>query len=380
MHFSQQFSSFQYNCDVLRADPDHIAGLVSEVIPDESCLIFCPSKKNCENLSSLLCTILSKKYREHKKTEKENLIKAIEMDIGSNICPILKKTIMYGIAYHHSGLTADERRHLEDAFRLGILCIICCTSTLAAGVNLPAKRVIIRSPYVGKDFITLSKYKQMVGRAGRAGFGAFGESILICSARDNQRVTQLLCSPMDEVISQMTFSNSRALQTLALSTIGLDIASTLIDLRKLISTTLFSVQAERLQYDPNEIIQDIIINLIKSKTITVAVAAAAATIDEAKATQKTQEQSFCNEITLSQKTIIFKPGSKLEASMLGKSSFKSGIDLKRAKTVHKELIHAQRSLVLVDYLHLLYIVTPFDDENAHAMPDRQTFYNKVSGK
>lgn len=84
-------------------DPDHIAGLVSEVIPNESCLIFCPSKKICENLATLLCNVLPKKYTNHKITERQNLIKAIENDIGSGICPILGKTIMCGIAYHHSG-------------------------------------------------------------------------------------------------------------------------------------------------------------------------------------------------------------------------------------------------------------------------------------
>lgn len=39
-------------------DPDHIAGLVSEVIPEQSCLIFCPSKKNCENVAILLSKLL----------------------------------------------------------------------------------------------------------------------------------------------------------------------------------------------------------------------------------------------------------------------------------------------------------------------------------
>lgn len=51
---------FQYNVDVLKMDPDQITGLVSEIIPDNSCLIFCPTKKNCENVASMLRQILSK--------------------------------------------------------------------------------------------------------------------------------------------------------------------------------------------------------------------------------------------------------------------------------------------------------------------------------
>ena len=72
------------------------------------------------------------------------------------------------------GLTVDERDLLELAFRSGALRVLVATSTLSSGVNLPARRVIVRSPLQGGVLLDLLTYRQMVGRAGRTGADTHG--------------------------------------------------------------------------------------------------------------------------------------------------------------------------------------------------------------
>lgn len=81
----------------------------------------------------------------------------------------MKQTISYAVAFHHAGLTYDERDIIESAFCRTKLRVIVATSTLSSGVNLPARRVIIRTPmFANKPMCSLT-YKQMIGRAGRMG-------------------------------------------------------------------------------------------------------------------------------------------------------------------------------------------------------------------
>ncbi|GFR76889.1 helicase POLQ-like protein [Elysia marginata] len=132
-------------CDLLKQDPDHLLALVLEMVPANSCLVFCSSKKNCENVALMLSKLMTIHHRHladiHRQKRQELLLE-LSRDGGGNVCPVLQQTVHFGIAYHHSGLTMDERRLVEEAYSTGTLCLLTCTSTLAAGVNLPAKRSV----------------------------------------------------------------------------------------------------------------------------------------------------------------------------------------------------------------------------------------------
>lgn len=163
------------------------------------------------------------------------------------------------------------------------------------------------------------------------------------------------------------------------SAIGLNIASSQGELQKLVARTMFSIQQFRFSdVNAKSLTNDIIEKLIRSKAITPAADSNAQIINPGTSMQISQESSFYNDISLSQKKrIILKSKTKLQVELLGKSSFKSGIDFNRSKIVYADLQKAQKSLVLLDYFHLLYIVTPFDEYNQPPMPDRNVFYNKV---
>ncbi|HDO19697.1 MAG TPA: ATP-dependent DNA helicase, partial [Thermoplasmatales archaeon] len=132
------------------------------------------------------------------KQEKVQLSKCAQDIISSSAEPTplseeLSECVRYGTAFHHAGLSNEQRKIIEDAFKKQrlIKCIVA-TPTLAAGVNIPARRVIIRDLWrydqgIGMHPIPVLEYKQQAGRAGRPRFDREGEAITIARNKTQRR-------------------------------------------------------------------------------------------------------------------------------------------------------------------------------------------------
>lgn len=178
-------------------DPDNVGQMcVETILEGGSVIVFCPSKDWCESLSQHLSkfihhigmskTDMGIKIREQIKQPLIEETKARLRNCPTGLDSFLEKTLSFGCAYHHAGLTSDERDIVESAFKVGSIRIIMATSTLSSGVNLPARRVIIRSPLFARRTMNALTYKQMIGRAGRTGKDTIGESILICDSSNKR--------------------------------------------------------------------------------------------------------------------------------------------------------------------------------------------------
>jgi helicase len=149
---------------------------------NKQAFVFVNTKRSAEKTAEEI----AKKIKEESSQAvelSEQLLRALPKHTQQ--CERLAKCARKGIVFHHAGLHAKQKELIEDSFRKGIARIICCTPTLAAGVDLPAFRTIIRDVKRfsghGMQYIPVLEFLQMAGRAGRPSFDSFGEAILVAS-------------------------------------------------------------------------------------------------------------------------------------------------------------------------------------------------------
>ena len=186
-----------------------IANLIQNYSEGKSSLIFCQTQKGTINCAKQLVndfnlgklTSISSLLTKEDKKKLENLSIKIS---NKN----LSQCIKYGIAFHNGGLNSNDRNLIENNFKENLIKIICTTSTLAQGVNLPARLVIIKSTncYRGNK-IGYSEYNkieidQMIGRAGRIQFEKKGIAIIMTEKEKVEKFSELSYSLIESHLKE----------------------------------------------------------------------------------------------------------------------------------------------------------------------------------
>uniref|UniRef100_A0A7J3G6Y4 ATP-dependent DNA helicase Hel308 n=1 Tax=Caldiarchaeum subterraneum TaxID=311458 RepID=A0A7J3G6Y4_CALS0 len=141
---------------------------------------------------------------------------------GGDCSTRLARYIRRGTAFHHAGLYPHQRKAVEDAFRAGLLKAIVATPTLAAGVNLPARAVIIPDVKRGGEDMSVMEYKQLCGRAGRPGFDKEGLAVIIAknSRQRNEMMRRYVHGQLEPIVSRLSDQRRLRFHTLGLVSSG----------------------------------------------------------------------------------------------------------------------------------------------------------------
>ena len=203
----------------------------------EQALFFLPSRRSAVTTAKKIGVSLHPYLNSNQKKELAVRASGLTSSVSDPLSKQLVEIMKTGAAFHHAGLNSEQRRIIEDSFKDGLIHILCATPTLAAGINLPAKRVVVSSVYrysleQGSYPIKTLEYIQMAGRAGRPQYDTEGESILV--AKQPHLVEWL----MERYILQdpeAVYSKLAAMPALRRSVLGLIASKTVHDVEELLA-------------------------------------------------------------------------------------------------------------------------------------------------
>eukprot|EP01060_Flectonema_neradi_P007376 TRINITY_DN1512_c1_g1_i1.p1 TRINITY_DN1512_c1_g1~~TRINITY_DN1512_c1_g1_i1.p1 ORF type:complete len:1742 (+),score=318.74 TRINITY_DN1512_c1_g1_i1:57-5228(+) len=305
------------------APDDRVANLVLETISEgNSVLVFCSSKRLVESTASRLAQVVQKftlpVSDEHQKQRREAIDQLSA--IPSGVDPTLAESIPHGVGYHHAGLCIEERDVVEECFRNGSIHTLTCTTTLAAGVNLPARRVIFVNTRIGLSRIDTTRYKQAAGRAGRAGLDTVGESIILGKQGEEAFLRSLIEGPLKASASSLTHTNRGMIRAIG-EVIASGAVSSVCDIQRYVSCT----------FACTELGEEAVVQSTQS------------------ALKFLEQNDF---ITWNLSNASFTP------TRLAIATFRSGLSPEEARVVYENLQIARQHFIMSHDLHLVYHCTP----------------------
>lgn len=228
--------------------------LVADTLEEEidgqggSTLVFVNSRRNAESAARRLSEVTEPRLTETERNRLRELAADIRSGSDTETAENLADTVEKGAAFHHAGLIGEHRQALESAFRERLVKVVCATPTLAAGVNTPARRVIVRDwrrydgEFGGMQPLDALEIHQMCGRAGRPGLDPYGEAVLLASDAEtmDELFERYIWADPEPVRSKL--AAEPALRTHVLATVASGFAASRSELLAFLDRTLYATQ------------------------------------------------------------------------------------------------------------------------------------------
>ncbi len=152
-------------------------------------LVFCFNREMCWTLAEQL-----KGKNVLRRDKRPQLIEQLDLhDWSTGAGAKLRQILMRGVGVHHAGVMPRYRRIVESLFQQKLLSVAVCTETLSAGINLPARSVVIpnllKGPPGKKKVLEPSAAHQMFGRAGRPQFDSQG-FVFVMAHEDDVKIAR----------------------------------------------------------------------------------------------------------------------------------------------------------------------------------------------
>ncbi|CRK41039.1 hypothetical protein BN1708_008436 [Verticillium longisporum] len=284
-------------------------------------LVFAGSRGACETDAKLIARVLPQQEEvESTVFDKRVGLLAELRSLSTGLDAALEETIPSGVAFHR--LTTEERELIANAYDNGILKVCVATCSLAAGINLPARRVILHNARMGRDFVGPSMLRQMRGRAGRKGKDEVGETYLCCRKDDLEQVVDLMHSEVPQLTSGLN-SDKQRIQRALLEVIAIRLATSRDSIDDYAAKTLLACTGD--------------LALVR----------------------KCVQSSLDNLLSLNFVEVDGLDGFR--PTQLGKAIVASALDPDDGTFIHKELQRALKAFVMDGEMHILYMFTPVQD-------------------
>ncbi|MDB2244292.1 ATP-dependent DNA helicase [Halorubrum ezzemoulense] len=235
---------------------DQTARLVADALDTEedgqggSSLVFVNSRRNAESSARKLTDVTGPRLTGDERDRLRELAEEIRGVSDTDTSEDLADAVEEGSAFHHAGLASEHRSLVEDAFRDRLIKCVSATPTLAAGVNTPARRVIVRDwrrydgEFGGMKPLDVLEVHQMCGRAGRPGLDPYGEAVLLANNADTREelFERYVWAEAEPVRSKL--AAEPALRTHVLATVASGFAATRDGLLSFLDNTLYATQTD----------------------------------------------------------------------------------------------------------------------------------------